>query len=367
MVSGFAAGGRPPRRATPRARCTRRCGRSAGTGGVLRRAGRRPQLTANVAVTVWLTSAGTRQPKRERTRPVETRRPGASRRRIGVRIRLPNRPGPNVPSEPRSIRSGLPQRPEPRRRTGGACSAAVDLQPEQRDERLGVARGGDRAVEVVERPADDLDALVLVGVRRAVRQAGRVEDVDDLVGHPRARDVAQHGLPALRRLADLLGQLALGGLQRRLALLVQAPGRDLEEVRVADRLARLAHEVQVRVVVGEDRGGAAVAHGLALHLVAVGVAVALDAQRDDLALVDGVAADVLEAAVLGAHGAPAYPESSSSNANVTSSMPWSAAWGIRSVGSWLRSVPLARFVQSMPPATSAFASDAPPVVMRVGA
>ena len=87
----------------------------------------------------------------------------------------------------------------------------------------------------------------------AIAQPGRVEDVDDLVGHARARHVARDLLPPRRGLADLLGQLALRGLERRLALLVEPPGRDLEEVGVADRLARLAHEPEVRVVVGDDR------------------------------------------------------------------------------------------------------------------
>jgi hypothetical protein len=42
-------------------------------------------------------------------------------------------------------------------------------------------------------------------------------------------------------LADLLGELALAGLERRLAL-VELARRDLEHVRIADRRARLAHE-----------------------------------------------------------------------------------------------------------------------------
>jgi hypothetical protein len=73
--------------------------------------------------------------------------------------------------------------------------------------------------------------------------------VDELVGHPRARHVRRDRLPLLGRLADLLGELALGGLERRLALLVEAARGDLEEVRVVERLARLADEVEVRVVV----------------------------------------------------------------------------------------------------------------------
>ena len=102
-------------------------------------------------------------------------------------------------------------------------------------------------------------------------------------------------------LADLLGQLALRGLQRRLALHVEPARRDLEEVGIVGDLARLAHEEEVGAVVGDDADGALVADDLALDLLAVGVAVALDAQRDDAALVDGAAPEGLEAAVGGGH------------------------------------------------------------------
>ena len=57
----------------------------------------------------------------------------------------------------------------------------------------------------------------------------------------------------------------------------------------------------------------------------------------------------------------------SRSAKVTSSMDSSAATLTRSVGSWLRSVPLATLVQGNPAASSALASDAPPVTIRRGA
>src|SRR3954452_9137463 len=218
----------------------------------------------------------------------------------------------------------------------------------------------------MKRPADDLDAFVLVGLGSAIAQAGRVEDVDGLVRHARARHVRRDRLPLLGGLANLLGELALGGLERRLAFLVEAARGDLQEVRVVERLARLADEVQVRVVVDDDARRALVAHDLALDLVAVGEAEAVDRERHDLAFVDRAAPDALEAAVLCAHDRDPYPESSSSNAKVMSSMPCSEAWVTRSSDSWLRSVPLARFVHSRPAATNAFASDAPPVLIRFG-
>ena len=89
--------------------------------------------------------------------------------------------------------------------------------------------------------------------------------------------------------------------QRRLALHVEPARRDLEEVGIAGDLARLAHEEEVGAVVGDDADRALVADDLALDLLAVGVAVALDAQGDDAALVDGAAPEGLEAAVGGGH------------------------------------------------------------------
>ena len=49
-----------------------------------------------------------------------------------------------------------------------------------------------------------------------------------------------------------------------------------------------------------------------------------------------------------------------------SSMESSAATVTRSVGSWLCSVPLATLTVGMPAASRTFASDAPPVAMRLG-
>ena len=53
-------------------------------------------------------------------------------------------------------------------------------------------------------------------------------------------------------LADLLGELAAGGLERVLAFDVELAGGDLEQVGHADRLARLADEPQLVVVVEDD-------------------------------------------------------------------------------------------------------------------
>ena len=99
------------------------------------------------------------------------------------------------------------------------------------------------------------------------------------------------------RLADLLGQLALGGLQRLLALLVELAGRDLQQV----RRRRSPRAAGARATAARRRGAtiadrARVADDLALDLLAVLVAEALLADGEDLALVaSSRALDALEA------------------------------------------------------------------------
>ena len=61
-----------------------------------------------------------------------------------------------------------------------------------------------------------------------------------------------------------------------------------------------------------------------------------------------------------------HSDAASSSASATSSIPSSAATVTPSSGWWLRSVPLARFTQWKPAASSALASDPPPVTMRRG-
>src|SRR4051812_8488551 len=89
---------------------------------------------------------------------------------------------------------------------------------EQPDERLGVARLVDERVELGERAGLDVDALVLVRLRLGVGQPRREVDVALLVGEPGRGVERRQVLPLVRGLADLLGELALGGLERLLAL-----------------------------------------------------------------------------------------------------------------------------------------------------
>ena len=162
--------------------------------------------------------------------------------------------------------------------------------------------------------------------------------MDALVGEAGAGVVGDDRLPARGAAADLLGELALRGLQRLLAVLVEPPGRDLEQVRLADRLARLAHEPDLALVVGEHPDGAAVAHDLPLDDFAVGVAEALDAHVEDAPGVDRLAAERLErraasssrlaAAVAGSSPGPAWsagPVPNPSGASSASAAPPASA------------------------------------------
>ena len=131
-----------------------------------------------------------------------------------------------------------PRRGAPFRATRRSARAAAEL--EQPDQRLRVAHLVDQRVELGERARLDVDALVLVRLGLGVRQPGGEVDVALLVGEAGRGVEGVQVLPVLGRLADLLGELPLGGLQRLLALDVELAGGQLEQVGRADRLARLA-------------------------------------------------------------------------------------------------------------------------------
>src|SRR3954451_25399701 len=190
-------------------------------------------------------------------------------------------------------------------------------QLEQPDQRLGVARLVDERVELGERARLDVDALVLVRLGLRVREVRGEVDVALLIREARRGVEGGEVLPLRRGLADLLGELALGGVERRLALDVELARRQLEQVGGADRLARLAHEEDALAVVRDDADRAAVPHDLASDLLPVPVPERLRANRDELALVPGLAARGLEAR---AHAAAA----STLKAKKTSSLPQSA-------------------------------------------
>jgi hypothetical protein len=109
---------------------------------------------------------------------------------------------------------------------GDAARVAGALEPLQADQRRRVGVAVDEAAEVGQRPGDELDALVAVGVGLPhLGQAGGQEDVDLLVGEARAREVRRRVDPGVGLEARLLAQLALGGVDRVLALDVHQAGR----------------------------------------------------------------------------------------------------------------------------------------------
>src|SRR3978361_1486842 len=67
-------------------------------------------------------------------------------------------------------------------------------QPEQPDQRLGIAALCDRLTQLRERPAHELDALVLLALRVRLVQIGRVEEANLLVSDARARGVSEDRL-----------------------------------------------------------------------------------------------------------------------------------------------------------------------------
>src|SRR5205085_11441278 len=97
-----------------------------------------------------------------------------------------------------------------------AASALPGGKPQQRNERLGVLALGDRAGNTVKRPRHDLDSLVLLGRRAAggVPQVGGQIQPHALVTEAGTRVEREHLLPRGGLLADLLGELALGGFER---------------------------------------------------------------------------------------------------------------------------------------------------------
>ena len=80
-----------------------------------------------------------------------------------------------------------------------------------------------------------------------------------------------------------------------LALLVELAGRQLEQPRLAHRLAWLGDEVEPLAVVGHHSDGAGVADHLALDLLAVLRAPALHARLEDAALPDPIRGYALKA------------------------------------------------------------------------
>src|SRR5439155_1470876 len=140
-------------------------------------------------------------------------------------------------------------------------------------------------VDPLQLPRHDLDPLVLFGGRLPrVGEISRQEQPHPLVREAGARVEGEQLLPLAGLLADLLGQLTLARRQWLLALDVELTGGDLERGALADRLARLPGQPQMGIVDRHDPNGPGVPDLLARDLLAVGVAEALLAGPDELAL-----------------------------------------------------------------------------------
>src|SRR5262245_26496539 len=97
----------------------------------------------------------------------------------------------------------------------------------------------------------------------ALVQVGGEEEVHQLATEPRRRPERRAARPRPSAQAGLLGELALRGLERLLAL-VQRAGRQLEQL-LPRRLAQLADEHDAILGIdGHDRHGAWVLDDLAL-------------------------------------------------------------------------------------------------------
>ena len=154
------------------------------------------------------------------------------------------------------------------------------------------------ASSVGQRPDLDVDPLVLLDLGPLdVRQPGREEHVDRLVGEARARcRSVPSGSQCSARLADLLRQLALGASpaaprpRRRACRPGARAGRARRPPRAAGARARAARRRGTTTPTAPGW-----LHDLALDLRAVLVAEALLADGEDLALVARSRPDALEA------------------------------------------------------------------------
>src|SRR2546426_830537 len=99
-----------------------------------------------------------------------------------------------------------------RPRSGTERAGALGRQPQQPHQRLRVVAALDRLVETLERPWHDLDALAVVGLGAGFGQTGGEVDDHPLVGEAGAGVEAGQLTPIAGGLADLLRELALGGL-----------------------------------------------------------------------------------------------------------------------------------------------------------
>src|SRR5437764_1018399 len=136
--------------------------------------------------------------------------------------------------------------------------------------------------------------------------------------------------PGAGLLADLLGQLPLGGLERRLTRHIELPGRNLERVRGVHDLPRLAGQPHMVLVERHDPHRTGMPDLFPGHLGSVLVAEALHPGAQELALPGDFAAGRFEP--IHAEVSASTAGASSINAIATSSMPSRASTLTRSPG-----------------------------------
>src|SRR5688572_26969147 len=188
----------------------------------------------------------------------------------------------------------------------GARSGSELARPEQRRHGLGVgdAAVGDHGERLLHRQREDFEEFAAVELALARREAAGAEQLDSLVGvGHRGVDHAQ-ALPVARGVPGLLEQLALGGLQRALAL-VHLARRQLDELAPV-RPAELALQQHAPVVEQrQHQGRPRMADVLADAGRAVGMAhqVALHVQegaRVDFGAGDELLLELLQSALIAA-------------------------------------------------------------------
>ena len=168
-------------------------------------------------------------------------------------------------------------------------------------------------------------------------------------------------LPVGGLLADLLGELALGRLERVLALLVELAGGDLQQVGDADRLARLADEPSARR--RRARRSPTAPGWVTISRLTSAPSSWRNVPRSTLKNLPSKMVSCGDALEAWSSCGRRFLEEGE---NPMSSIDSSAYCVTRSVGSWLCSVPLATFTHGMPAASKTLASDAPPVAIRLG-
>src|SRR5262249_52663823 len=172
-------------------------------------------------------------------------------------------------------------------------------------------------VDPIQCELDDLDSLFRRRLTRHLVQLGGEEQPDPLIGEAGARVELLQLTPVAGGFADLLRQLPLRTLQRRLSLNVELAGRELVPSRVLDRFTRLLDPVPGPSLESDHADRAGVHDNWSGRPAPDGVVKGLHPHRRDRPAVDELGADLPKALL--AHAAAPAP------ANAASSSPAASA------------------------------------------